>query len=78
MHNWADHSYGPQFIYPFFDTTLKWKTSTSLLALLAVLVVSYAIFCFIDHVLAEYLGGGVLKHTMAVIVLGFAVCRFRD
>lgn len=78
MHSWCDAAHGPQFMYSFFDTTLGWKTSACLLALLLVLLLSFGIFALADHVLAEYLGGGLGTHCLAVVFLAACVCRVRD
>lgn len=69
---------GPHFMYPFLDPTLPGITPTlALLALLLALMISFAIFCFVDRVLAS-LGGGWVTHLSVVIVLSACVCRFRD
>jgi hypothetical protein len=48
------------------------------MALLAVLMLSYGIFAWADHVLTEYLGGNIVTHAVAVVVFAACVCRFRD
>jgi Na+/pantothenate symporter len=53
-------------------------TSIALVALLAVLMLSYGIFAWADHVLTEYLGGDIVTHAVAVVVFAACVCRFRD
>ena len=72
--NWAPPSEGPQYIYFFMDTTLGWKTTISLLVLLAVLTTFYGIFCMASH----YISGGVGVNSIAIAVLLSLVCRFRD
>jgi len=78
-HRWCDSKiHGPQFMYPFLDTTLPGARPTvALLILLAVLVASFTIFCWADRVLAS-LGGDWKTHLVAVSLLSGAVCRFRD
>lgn len=82
MHSWchADQhpGKGPQFIYPFLDTTLGVTTSIALVVLLLVLMISYGIFAGADHVLTEYAGGGIGTHTVIVVLFAACVCRFRD
>jgi hypothetical protein len=68
---------GPQFIYFFFDTTLGLTTSIALFMLLMVLMVFYGLFGALDHVLSN-LQGGLIIHTLAVILVSSLVCRFRD
>jgi len=41
-----DHRWGPQFIYPFLDTTLGWQYTASIMALLLVLLLSHGIVVF--------------------------------
>ena len=77
MHAWAPPSAGPQFLYPFLDTTLGWRTTACLLALLAVLVLSFGAFFVLDVILL-HVGGGIVGHLAAVGVMALAVCRFRD
>lgn len=86
MHSWivtTDSNatkFGPQFIYPFFDTTLGAATSVALLVLLLILTVAMAIFVLAEYVLveAEYLGKSAAAHAMAVTLMAATVCRFRD
>ena len=76
---WAPASEGPQFMYPFLDTTLGWRTTACLLALLGVLTTSFGIFGALDHVITELLQpDDVSSHVAAVVMVGAAVCRFRD
>jgi hypothetical protein len=78
MHSWCHPDKGPQFIYPFLDTTMGWTTSAALLALLLLLMLSYGIFAWADHVLTEYLGGSIVTHAVGVVLFAACVCRFRD
>jgi hypothetical protein len=78
MHSWCDPDKGPQFIYPFLDTTMGWTTSVALLALLLLLMLSYGIFAWADHVLTEYLDGSIVTHAVVVVLFAACVCRFRD
>ena len=77
--DWAPSEHGAQFQYPFLDTTLGWRTTACLLALLGVLTLSFGIFCGLDHFITETLDERDLKsHLAAVLVIGAFVCRFRD
>jgi hypothetical protein len=90
MHSWVvpndtcpssgTTKFGPQFIYPFLDTTLGAGTSLAILLLLLILTAAMAIFVLADYMLAdaEYLGHSVSAHAMAVTLMAAAVCRFRD
>lgn len=79
VNSWAPPSHGPQFIYPFFDTTLGWLTTACLLGLLAALTAAFGIFCALDHFITETLQpDDIFSHVAAVVVIGAAVCRFRD
>jgi hypothetical protein len=68
----------PQFVYFFFDTTLgkRWSI-TVLLVLLALLMVFYLAFTFIDDCLI-WLGCGIFTHITVVVALAAFFCRFRD
>lgn len=68
----------PQFVYFFFDTTLgkKW-TVTVLLVLLALLMVFYLAFTFLDDCLL-WLGSGIFTNVIMVIALATFFCRVRD
>ena len=78
---WAPKSEGPQFIYPFFDTTLGVGASIALVVLLAVLSFFYALFAGADYYIREYqveaIGplGTTLLFMAGMVLL---VCRFRD
>jgi hypothetical protein len=74
---WADKHKGPQFMYPFFDTTLGWGATTSLVVLLAVLAFFYCVFAYADYGIS-LLSGGILSHVAAIGVMVLLVCRFRD
>ena len=52
---WVDRRHGPQFLYPFLDTTLGWLHTTFLLVLLTFLSSFHVAFCWLDHVLTETL-----------------------
>lgn len=69
---------GVQFLYPFFDTTLKTTCSVAIVALFLVFILSFCLFSLAEYVLSEYVGGGIGGHTVAVVVMSAAVCRFRD
>ena len=76
---WAAPCHGPQFMYPFLDTTLGWRTTACLLALLAVLTTAFGIFCALNHFITETLQTDDLwSRVAAVVVIGASVCRFRD
>ncbi|KAL7570048.1 hypothetical protein ACA910_017086 [Epithemia clementina (nom. ined.)] len=75
---WIDPCHGPQFLYPFFDTTIGRQHTASLLGLLLSLSLFHVLFCWLDHFLIETLRGGLLNHVIAIAVLTFLVCRFRD
>jgi hypothetical protein len=78
IHSWCTKDKGPQFIYPFLDTTLGVTTSIALMALLLVLTASFAVFSLADHVLTEYIGGGIGTHCLVVFLMAVCVCRVRD
>lgn len=74
---WAPADQGPQFIYPFLDTTMGWLTTVCLWALLGVLTASFEIFGYLDHFLTEILDEqDVLSRVAAVFVIALCVCRF--
>jgi hypothetical protein len=63
---------GPQFIYPFLDTTLPgYQTTYCLLGLLAVLLLSHLLFCFADTCVKR-------SPWISVPFIAAAVCRFSD
>jgi hypothetical protein len=76
----SPQSPGPHFLYPFLDTTLPgYQTSLALLALLAVLVISFFVFVGLEYLTNHYLPPeSVTAHLAAVGVLCALVCRFRD
>ena len=80
MSRWGhDHEkLGPQFVYPFFDTTLGTMTSLALVILLAVLSLSFVIFCGMEHVLAEADKFIAVVPAAAIVLLGLSVCRVKD
>eukprot|EP00977_Amphora_coffeiformis_P014389 scaffold4003_cov165-Amphora_coffeaeformis.AAC.16 len=78
MNAWVSPDVGPQFIYPFLDSTMEWLTSVCLLALLGVLMLSFGIFYALDYFITEILQENVLAHVASVVVIGLCVCRFRD
>jgi len=80
MHRWTEDTKkdGPQFLYPFFDTTLGQTCSIAIIALFLVLVASFCLFSLAEHVLTEYIGGGIVGHGIAVSLLCASVCRFQD
>jgi hypothetical protein len=69
---------GPQFLYPFFDTTLGPTCSIAVVALFLVFVLSFCLFSLAEYFLTEYVGQGIVGHAMAVTILCASVCRFRD
>jgi hypothetical protein len=71
---------GPQFLYPFLDTTLGTTTSLAILVLLLILTITMTIFVFVEYVLveAECLGKSFTAHATAVTIIAISVCRFRD
>ena len=80
MSRWGhDHKkLGPQFVYPFFDTTLGLMTSLALVILLAVLSLSFVIFCGMEHVLAEADKFIAIVPAAAIVLLALSVCRVKD
>jgi hypothetical protein len=74
---WNTPEQGPQFIYFFFDTTLGATTSYALVALLVVLLVFYAMFVSVEHILA-FMDGSWPLHVLFVAVVCSSVMRFRD
>ena len=74
VHQWAPPSEGPQFLYFFMDTTLGWKTTAALLALLAVLSAFYGIF----FLASNYLHGSIGVNAVAIVALLSLVCRLGD
>ena len=82
MYSWVDQRLQPgaQFFYPFFDTTLGATTSLAILALLAILSLSFGIFCafgsVLSHVTDESFVAAVPAATIVLLTLG--VCRVRD
>lgn len=76
MHHWCNRDHGPQFIYPFFDTTLGMTTSLYLLALLITLGTFYTLVALADQVVT-HIGGSVIMHVAAIAVMGCLFCRFR-
>ena len=70
--------YGPQFIYPFMDTTLGVSCTIAIVVLFLVFVASFLLFCFAEYFLMECIGGGIVSHAIAVVILCAGVCRFRD
>ena len=75
-HMWLE-SGEPQFLYFFLDTTLGKGSSIALIALLVILLLSYALFALVDDILA-LLGGGFIVHFITVTSIMSFVCRFRD
>ena len=79
MYSWVDdRSKGSQFFYPFFDSTLGVMTSLALVALLAILSLSFGIFCAAGHVLThteDFVG---LVPVAAIVLVSLSVCRVRD
>lgn len=69
---------GPQFIYPFFDTTLPNISSLAILGLFAAFISIHFLFSIAESIMVEYIGGGILGHGIAVVALSWTVCRFRD
>lgn len=78
IHSWAGPKHGPQFIYPFLDTTMGWVTTACILGLLAVLGGSFVLFAGLKHFIVHVLQGGFWAHVGAVILLCAGLCRFRD
>ena len=73
------HDLGPQFPYPFMDTTMGWRTTLALLGLLLVLTLSHALFAMLSTFCHPSNGALHLSHrTGAVTLLSMLVCRFRD
>ncbi|CAB9525745.1 expressed unknown protein [Seminavis robusta] len=80
MYSWAPVRKGPQFFYPFFDTTLgAGTTSLLLIALLAVLLVSFVFFCGAATLLT---GGAEIPVEAvpfaAIFLIVMTVCRVQD
>lgn len=76
-HQWNPAA-GPQFLYFFLDTTLGITTTMALAALCLVLVAFYAIFCLLDVLLLEYLGGSLAAHVLSWALVCAMVGRIRD
>mmetsp|Transcript_58739 Transcript_58739/g.174780 ORF Transcript_58739/g.174780 Transcript_58739/m.174780 type:complete len:315 (-) Transcript_58739:202-1146(-) len=74
---WWSPKDGPHYFYFFLDPTIGVKGTYALLALMAVLVFCYGVFCLVDGIL-EHLGGGIVTHLLGMAVCLSAVCRFRD
>uniref|UniRef100_A0A7S2Y482 Uncharacterized protein n=1 Tax=Entomoneis paludosa TaxID=265537 RepID=A0A7S2Y482_9STRA len=70
--------YGPQFRYPFLDTTLGMFTTIAVVALLLVFMSFFCILALAEQVLSIYIGGGFVGHAVAVAIFSLSVCRFRD
>jgi hypothetical protein len=60
--------------YFFFDTTMGWQTTLSLIVLLVILTLFYGIFAMADSLL-EF---GWVGNSGAIILVLLLVCRFRD
>lgn len=78
MYRWTDPHDGPQFFYPFFDTTLGAASSLMLIALLAVMSVSFCIFVGAEAVLSEAEKYAVMVPMTAIAILSAMVCRVQD
>eukprot|EP00540_Astrosyne_radiata_P003261 CAMPEP_0116837296 /NCGR_PEP_ID=MMETSP0418-20121206/8573_1 /TAXON_ID=1158023 /ORGANISM="Astrosyne radiata, Strain 13vi08-1A" /LENGTH=112 /DNA_ID=CAMNT_0004467161 /DNA_START=183 /DNA_END=521 /DNA_ORIENTATION=+ len=77
MANKWDAQAGPQYCYPFLDTTLGWMATISLMVLLVVLLLFYALCAMgSDYFQSTSIGFGTRILSMIVTVL--LVCRFRD
>ena len=75
--NWNKEC-GPQFIYFFFDTTIPgYGTSYALLALLAALVLFFALFCSCNSIL-QWANGGLVGGIVFVVGMCSVTMRFRD
>ena len=87
-------SKGPQYFYFFFDTTLGFATTISMLALLLVLMVCYTLFCQLNTILhnPNLIGSsstatddgddgsvvGLLAQVGAVVAISYSLCKFKD
>ncbi|EEC44052.1 predicted protein [Phaeodactylum tricornutum CCAP 1055/1] len=78
--SWNEPAHGPQFIYFFLDTTMPgYAPSVALLALLAVLILFYAVFGVSEPLLRALDGTSYgLAHAAVATLLCASVCRFRD
>lgn len=76
--SWAAPQYGPQFIYPFLDTTMGWLSSACLVGLLIVLGLAFSVFAWLEHVIDVYYQGGFTAHLATGLTICSAVRRFRD
>ena len=67
----------PQFLYFFLDTTLGKTSTIALVILVGILVVSYAVFVFIDDIILHF-GGGPEVSVGVIAVILILLCRFTD
>jgi hypothetical protein len=81
MYSWVDlRRHGPQFIYPFFDTTLGYKSTVCIVGILRMYIVSHVSFVWLhSFVVSEpFTSMGLGVHIGAVVIAGAGLCRFRD
>lgn len=71
---YADEKFGPQYIYWFMDPTLGRKSFVALVVLLAVLVMSFLTFYFLEAII-HYTGNNITAHCVCVILVASAVIR---
>lgn len=78
MHRWSTDG-SPQFLYPFFDVTLGWRTTVYLLVLLLALVTYYGMIASVSQFLNLY--SNCLDGHLGILVLVSGVlvtCRWRN
>jgi hypothetical protein len=81
MYSWVDLKlHGPQFIYPFLDTTMGLISTLCIVGILGMYIVSHASFAWLHNfVVSEpFANMGIGAHIGAVVIAGAALCRFRD
>jgi hypothetical protein len=81
MYSWVDIKlHGPQFIYPFLDTTMGWISTLCIVGILGMYIVCHASFAWLHNfVVSEpFANMGIGAHIGAVVIAGAVFCRFRE
>jgi hypothetical protein len=81
MYSWVDiKRHGPQFIYPFFDTTMGYISTLCIVGILGMYILSHASFAWLHRLVVSepFASMGVGAHIVAVVIAGAALCRLRD
>merc|ERR1711862_194792 len=76
MNHWTSTKRRPAAIYFFMDTTLGWKHTLVLYALLAILLLFFGIFCAVEELAKN--NERIQAHVAFMIVIMCLTCRFRD